>query len=56
MTMLTDGIKSKSLEDRVKQMDVSELLERACDMTVASPEAIGVAPAEPLGVAEATAE
>jgi Fe-S oxidoreductase len=31
MTMLTDGIKSKSLEDTVKQMDVVELLERSCD-------------------------
>jgi hypothetical protein len=30
MTMLTDGIKSKSLEDRVKQLDVAELLEQAC--------------------------
>jgi hypothetical protein len=30
MTMLTDGIKSKSLEDEVKQLDVAELLERAC--------------------------
>jgi Fe-S oxidoreductase len=31
MTMLTDGIKSKSLEDKIKQLDVAELLERACD-------------------------
>jgi Fe-S oxidoreductase len=30
MTMLTDGIKSKSLEERVKQLDVAELLEQAC--------------------------
>jgi Fe-S oxidoreductase len=30
MTMLTDGIKSKNLEDQVKQFDVAELLERAC--------------------------
>ncbi len=35
MTMLTDGIKSKSLEDTVKQMDVVELLERSCDDSVA---------------------
>ncbi len=30
MTMLTDGLKSKSLEDSVKQLDVAELLERSC--------------------------
>lgn len=30
MTMLTDGIKSQSLEERVKQLDVAELLERSC--------------------------
>jgi Fe-S oxidoreductase len=30
MTMLTDGIKSKNLEDQIKQLDVAELLERAC--------------------------
>jgi Fe-S oxidoreductase len=57
MTMLTDGIKSKSLEDQVKQMDVSELLERACDVPVLTSEAIPIEPApEPLPVAEATAE
>jgi len=30
MTMLTDGIKSKNLEDRVAQLDIAELLERSC--------------------------
>lgn len=30
MTMLTDGIKSKNLEDRIAQLDIAELLERAC--------------------------
>ncbi len=30
MTMLTDGLKSQSLEDEIKQMDVAELLEIAC--------------------------
>ena len=30
MTMLTDGIKSQNLEESIKQMDVAELLERAC--------------------------
>jgi Fe-S oxidoreductase len=32
MTMLTDGLKSKNLEDKVKQLDVAELLERACNV------------------------
>ncbi|MDB4945087.1 MAG: Fe-S oxidoreductase, partial [Labilithrix sp.] len=30
MTMLTDGLKSQSLEDTVKQMDVAELLDISC--------------------------
>jgi hypothetical protein len=30
--MLTDGIKSQNLEDQVKQVDVAELLERACSV------------------------
>jgi hypothetical protein len=38
MTMLTDGIKSKSLEDKVKQLDVAELLEKACDVATQKPE------------------
>jgi len=42
MTMLTDGLKSQSLEDEIKQMDVAELLEQACadkreDAVVAAP-------------------
>jgi Fe-S oxidoreductase len=32
MTMLTDGIKSKNVEDEVKQLDVSELLDKACEV------------------------
>jgi Fe-S oxidoreductase len=57
MTMLTDGIKSKSLEDQVKQMDVSELLERACDVPVLTSEVVRIESApEPPPVAEATAE
>jgi hypothetical protein len=28
--MLTDGIKSQNLEEQIKQVDVAELLERAC--------------------------
>lgn len=30
MTMLTDGLKSQSLEDTIKQMDVAELLDMSC--------------------------
>ncbi len=31
MTMLTDGIKSKNLEDQIQQLDIVELLDRACE-------------------------
>jgi len=30
MTMLTDGLKSQDLQERIKQMDVAELLEQSC--------------------------
>jgi hypothetical protein len=30
MTMLTDGIKSQNLEEKIKQMDVAELLAESC--------------------------
>ena len=30
MTMLTDGLKSQDLEDKIKQMDVAELLDISC--------------------------
>ena len=52
MTMLTDGLKSQNLEDRIQQMDVAELLERACvPQTIAAPALPGgslsdVAPSE----------
>jgi Fe-S oxidoreductase len=56
MTMLTDGLKSQNLEDRIKQMDVAELLEQSCivdekpmmAMTapVAAPEVAEAVPAE----------
>jgi Fe-S oxidoreductase len=45
MTMLTDGIKSKSLEEEVKQLDVAEILERACAVQAVEGEA-------PRGAAE----
>jgi Fe-S oxidoreductase len=56
MTMLTDGIKSKNLEDRVKQLDVAELLERACDVQEVKPEAPMPPPPETAPPIEATAE
>lgn len=34
MTMLTDGLKSKSLEERIEQLDVAELLDRSCEAPV----------------------
>ncbi|HSY22020.1 MAG TPA: (Fe-S)-binding protein [Polyangiaceae bacterium] len=43
MTMLTDGIKSKSLEEAIEQLDVAELLDRSCDV----PEEMPAPPAEP---------
>jgi Fe-S oxidoreductase len=55
MTMLTDGIKSKSLEDSIKQMDVVELLDRACEAPEVTPE-IGAPLPDMPPAAEATAE
>ncbi len=34
MTMLTDGLKSKNLEEKIQQLDVVELLERSCEEEV----------------------
>jgi hypothetical protein len=31
MTMLTDGVKSQSLEDSIKQMDIAEILLESCE-------------------------
>jgi Fe-S oxidoreductase len=50
MTMLTDGLKSQSLEDQIKQMDVAELLDLSCTAVEAQPAAPAPAVAE---VAEA---
>jgi Fe-S oxidoreductase len=50
MTMLTDGLKSQSLEDRIKQMDVAELLEQSC---VVDEKTVATAPATAAEVAEA---
>ena len=55
MTMLTDGIKSKNLEDSIKQMDVVELLDRSCEAPAIAPE-IPVPPPAEAPPAEATAE
>jgi Fe-S oxidoreductase len=49
MTMLTDGIKSKSLEDTIKQLDVAELLDQSCvqvEAPVPAPEPV-VSPPPP---------
>jgi Fe-S oxidoreductase len=60
MTMLTDGIKSKSLEEKIRQLDVAELLERACEVReVPAPEPVPPVPVageEPAPEAQATAE
>ncbi len=45
MTMLTDGLKAKSLEGEIKQMDVAELLEQSCVVVEAEPAS---PPPEPL--------
>ncbi len=56
MTMLTDGIKSKSLEDSIKQMDVVELLDRSCEAPAVAPEIVAPPPPEAPPATEATAE
>ena len=38
--MLTDGLKSQNLEEKIRQLDVAEILEKSCEEVV-------VAPAEP---------
>ena len=43
MTMLTDGLKSQSMEEKVAQMDVAELLEKSCALD----EPIGIRAAMP---------
>ena len=48
MTMLTDGIKSQSMEEQIEQMDVAELLERACAQPTAKPEVDAPVADEPL--------
>ncbi len=49
MTMLTDGLKSQELEDRIKQMDVAEILEQSCIVdTTTSPTATAPVIAEPV--------
>jgi Fe-S oxidoreductase len=59
MTMLTDGIKSKSLEEKVKQLDVAELLEKACEVVevpAAEPVPPPPEPPPPAPEAQPTAE
>jgi hypothetical protein len=41
MTMLSDGLKSQNVEDKIAQMDVAELLEKSCAVDeVATPEVL----------------
>jgi Fe-S oxidoreductase len=47
MTMLTDGIKSKNVEDEVKPFDVAELLERSCQDPLASSPSLPTLPTLP---------
>jgi Fe-S oxidoreductase len=60
MTMLTDGLKAKNLEDDVKQLDIAEILLQACakDAPAPKPEAAaGTGPAAPVEAkSEAAAE
>ena len=56
MTMLTDGIKSKSLEDSIKQMDVVELLERSCQIAETPAVVITGGPGAVSEAASASAE
>jgi len=54
MTMLTDGLKSQSLEDRIKQLDVAEILDQSCALderplpapTTSQPQVAEAVPAE----------
>ena len=55
MTMLTDGIKSKSLEESIKQLDVAELLERSCEASEAKEPTPPVDAPVPPPTVEATA-
>ena len=47
MTMLTDGIKSQNMEEQIEQLDVAELLLRACAEKVVAPALPVIAP-EPI--------
>src|SRR6202034_2076984 len=47
MTMLTDGIKSQNMEEQIEQLDVAELLLRACAEKVVTPSLPVIAP-EPM--------
>ncbi len=51
MTMLTDGLKSQSLEDTVKQMDVAEILDLSCAVEESPVTLQAVALREPTSLA-----
>jgi Fe-S oxidoreductase len=48
MTMLTDGIKSQNLEEQIEQVDVAELLLRACAQPADKPSVLVTAAPEPV--------
>jgi hypothetical protein len=51
MTMLTDGLKAKNLEEDIKQLDIAEILLQACGDETPPPKA--EEKPEPLLVLEA---
>lgn len=52
MTMLTDGLKSQSLEEQIQQLDVAELLARSCMPAEAAPAPEAPSPSEAQAAAE----
>jgi Fe-S oxidoreductase len=46
-TMLTDGLKSQNLEEKIRQLDVAEILERACEEVVVAPAEVAPEPPPP---------
>jgi len=55
MTMLSDGLKSQSVEDRIAQLDVAELLEKSCALDAVAVEPEVPAEIVPLATAEPAA-
>jgi Fe-S oxidoreductase len=51
MTMLTDGLKSKNMEEHVRQLDVAELLDQSCAPLAAAPPPTATVGGDPLAAA-----